>query len=351
MSATPPVSGVAIPGARAQPASALSSSLLAHEGELMEAITGPANASRVSQSPFAAALSKGPTTARKTLLVLNASSWIGQAHLGAVSQTSLDLVDALRSPVADSSFSPWTQGGSEEGSVNPGGFYTGAATQAVAGDARAPSLSQLAQSPSASFLSAVGMKRAGSSSMWYPGGENDLSAGGKLRVVAAYKGSKAPLELPKGVDKVVNVDFDVPGSIDAAFDGESVDYVYIIPSYGANRVQQTNEIIQACLRHRKVRYVVLLSLLAPKISGFTGKPATSNEGEFQVQREFRDLERTVAKSGIPHTFVRVGIFHHQLFEIARRSAEWVVANNPADADVISLGLPLKTGSVAPVDVG
>ncbi|KAI9004499.1 hypothetical protein DFJ74DRAFT_693584 [Hyaloraphidium curvatum] len=341
--------GVAIPGSRtASAAGALSSSLLQHEDSIYDAITvAPAN---ISTSPFNSAL-ENKQAAKKTLLILNASSWIGQAHLGVVSQQSIVADENLRvmSPAAGPGFNPFTYGNNEDAVVNPGGFYVGSPPPMKPVDAAA-SNPGLAQSPSTGFLPGLGVPKRGSVAWASETAGADMSAGGKLRVIAAYRSaSKMPQELPAGIDKLVQVDFDVPSSIDAAFEKESVDYVYIIPSYSANRAQQTSEIVQACLRHRRVRYIVLLSLLAPKHAAFTGR-AGGGEAEFPVHKEFRELERMVAKSGITHTFLRVGIFHHQLFEICRRSAEWTVENNPAEADVISLGLPLKIGTVAPVDV-
>lgn len=224
MSGQNAVSGLAIPGSGARAAGAgvsqLSASLLEHSDSLLASITVPAE--NISTSPFAGAFNKMPT-GKKTLLVLNASSWIGQAHLGAVSQLALEADAALKvmSPTADPKFSPWNNTGTEEGAVKEGGFYVGSGAQTPAPIAteqvQGPPIGSLGASPSVSFLSGMGLPRK-SSAVWQPATEADLSAGGKLRVVAAYRSAaKIPNTLPPGIDKFVQVDFDNPASLDAGW--------------------------------------------------------------------------------------------------------------------------------------
>jgi hypothetical protein len=187
----------------------------AFRGALLDAITVPAD--HISTSPFAGTVG---IPAKKTLLVLNASSWIGQAHLGAASTAAQEAVRHLHlgmnSPTeGNGRFSPWTTAAGEEGSVKEGGFYVGSQGPPAAEQPHPPSIGSLGASPSVSFLSGPSLVKRGSA-IWNPAEGTDMSNGGKLRVVAAYRSvQKIPETLPPGIDKVVQVDLDVPSSIDA----------------------------------------------------------------------------------------------------------------------------------------
>ena len=132
------------------------------EGALLDAITVGA-ADHISTSPFAGAIGTPPLSAgpKKTLLVLNASSWIGQAHLGAASAGQQAMVAeavghlAINSPT-ENKFSPWTTATGEEGSVKEGGFYVGSGSQTPAVEPQhTPSLFHTGPPPSVSFLSGI----------------------------------------------------------------------------------------------------------------------------------------------------------------------------------------------------
>jgi hypothetical protein len=165
----------------------------------------------------------------------------------------------------------------------------------------------------------------------------------------------------EGADETVYVDFDAPDSLDKVLQTHKADYILYIPSFSENRIKQTQNVIDVLLQHRRgVRYLIMISILAARpVKSFvglrTGSTRTtsmanlsnvpvSSDHVHPVQTEFAQMEKIVAKSGISHTFLQVGLFDHQLFEICRRS---IMMNS---ASISTLGLPLGMGTFAPVDV-
>jgi len=181
-----------------------------------------------------------------------------------------------------------------------------------------------------------------------------------LSSVKVIASTHAPHASVDGADATVYVDFDVPDSLDKVLQTHKCDYVLYIPSFSENRIKQTQNVVDVVLQHRRgVRYFVMISILSARpVKSFVGlrtgttrtmsmsslaAPA-STEHVHPVHTEFIGMEKIVAKSGISYTFLQVGFFNHQLFEIARRS---IMMNT---GSVPTIGLPLGMGTFAPVDV-
>ncbi|KAJ3336789.1 hypothetical protein HDU93_002141 [Gonapodya sp. JEL0774] len=169
-----------------------------------------------------------------------------------------------------------------------------------------------------------------------------------LRIIAGYNQvSKAHvLQNLKYVERAVHIDYDHPDTIDEAFHRLGpIDYLFIVPVQSNNRVQYLSALLEAALRHRRVRYLVLLSTLP---SRRVSSSISQTTPEFLYQTESREMERLVGRAAIPYTVLRCPPFHHSLVPIVERAVK--DACQDSGLGIATVRLPMRDGTFAPLDV-
>ncbi|KXS18528.1 hypothetical protein M427DRAFT_212519 [Gonapodya prolifera JEL478] len=171
-----------------------------------------------------------------------------------------------------------------------------------------------------------------------------------LRIIAGYNQvSKAHvLQNLKLVEKAVHIDYDHPDTIDDAFHRLGpIDYLFIVPVQSNSRVQYLSTLLDAALRHRRVRYLVLLSTLPSRRPSGTSSISQTTP-EFLFQKESRELERLVGRAAIPYTVLRCAPFHHSLVPLVERAVRDACADSGLGIGAVKL--PVRDGAFAPLDV-